>query len=75
MTDQVRAILARVFALDAERIGPDFSQDLHEPWDSLAQLRIVVELEGAFGCQFEPREIGQLTDLGAIVALLERKRA
>jgi acyl carrier protein len=73
MTERVTAILARVFAMEAAAIGPDFSQDLHAPWDSLAQLRIVVELEREFACRFEPREIGAMTDLAAIVALLEQK--
>jgi acyl carrier protein len=73
MTERVCQVLARVFALEAAQIGADFSQLIHAPWDSLAQLRLVVELEREFACRFEPREIGVMTDLQAIVAVLEQK--
>ena len=43
-----------------------------EGWDSLAHVRIVVAVEGAFGLRFDTGKITALKNVGELVALVEQ---
>jgi len=44
-------------------------------WDSLAHVTLLAAIQQQFGIRIAVGEIAQLTDVGAILDLLERKRA
>lgn len=46
-----------------------------EGWDSLANIRIMVSIEKAFGIRFTAAEISNLKDVGALAELVLRKQA
>ncbi len=46
-----------------------------EGWDSLANIRIMVSIEKAFGVRFAAAEISRLKDVGTLAELVLRKRA
>jgi acyl carrier protein len=73
VVEKVKSVLSKVFSVNASSIGDDFSQWTCSQWDSLAQLRIVVELEKEFGCRFEPNEMGAMTDIASIVKIVGEK--
>ena len=46
-----------------------------EKWDSTAHVGLVLEIERRFDIEFTPSELARLTSVGAIRALVDRKRA
>ena len=73
MLERVRGIVADVFGLPVEQVGPDTSPDNIESWDSLQHLNLVLALEQEFGVQFTPEEIEQLLTVELVAALLQEK--
>ena len=55
--------------------GDPFIRDDQPDWDSLKHIELVFALEGALGIRFEAEEIGELTDVDAIVELAEKHGA
>ncbi len=53
---RVRTILADLFALDPDSIGPDTSTDTVEEWDSLQHLTVVLSVEEEFGIQLDEEQ-------------------
>jgi acyl carrier protein len=46
-----------------------------EGWDSLANIRIMVSVEKAFGIRFTAAEISNLKDVGALAELVLNKQS
>ena len=46
-----------------------------EGWDSLANIRIMVSIEKAFGVRFTAAEISKLKNVGALAELVLKKQA
>ncbi len=44
-------------------------------WDSLAHIRLILNIEKAFGVKFKTSEIASFQNVGDLVALMERKLA
>ena len=44
-------------------------------WDSFKQVEIVLALEERFGIRIQPREVRNLENVGALVAVVQQKRA
>ena len=53
---RVRTILADLFELDPNAIGPDTSTDTVEEWDSLQHLTVVLSVEEEFGIQLDEEQ-------------------
>jgi acyl carrier protein len=53
---RVRTILAELFELDPNSIGPDTSTDTVEAWDSLQHLTVVLSVEEEFGIQLDEEQ-------------------
>lgn len=71
MEEKVLEILKNVFEL--ETVDRNCSQETCEPWDSLGQLNLVVELEDAFGVSIEPEEIAAMQSFQDIIRILKAK--
>ena len=67
---QVRLVVADLFNLSSEEIGPDSSPQQIEAWDSMQHLNLVLALEQAFGVQFGPEEIEQMKSVSEIVQIV-----
>ena len=72
-------ILQRITDIVREELDDDdihLSEDMKaseiEDWDSLAHVRIVVAVEGEFGCRFATGEITSLDNIGDLVTLVEK---
>lgn len=46
-----------------------------EDWDSLNNVKMMVQAELAFGIRFETGEVADLKDVGTLIALIDTKRA
>lgn len=71
----VGAALGEVLGRPVVGLGPTTRQEDVEGWDSLAQIQLVLALGKRFGVKFTTREVMGFTDVGSIVACIERKRA
>ena len=67
---KVRSVLADVFGLNAQDVGPDTSTDTVEGWDSLHHLTVVLSLEEEFGIQFDDEETLSLVTFPLILAIV-----
>jgi acyl carrier protein len=67
---KVRSVLADVFGLNAQDVGPDTSTDTVEGWDSLHHLTVVLSLEEEFGIQFDDEETLSLVTFPLIIAIV-----
>ena len=70
MDDKLRVIFNDVFDVPAHSFRDDLSSDILEAWDSIKHLTLVLSLEQAFNVHFSPDDIGRLTSVRAIKAML-----
>lgn len=73
LLDEVRSVAADVFAVDPKILDVDSSPERVDAWDSVQHLNLVLALEARYGIQFEPEEMEQMKNLGAIAELLKSK--
>ena len=73
LLDKVQTLIADVFQMPVDDIGPTTSPDNVEAWDSIQHLNIVLALEQEFQVQFTPEEIEQLLSVELIAALVSEK--
>ena len=70
--DQVRNVASDIFGIPADKITAESSPETIENWDSMQHLNLVLAIEEKFGVQFEPEDIEQMRNLGAVAALVEK---
>jgi acyl carrier protein len=73
--DRLLDILSKVLLLEKKEIGDDLRRKDFEPWDSMAHLLIVSEIENEFEIFFEDEEIVDIWTVGDLKALLKKKLA
>ncbi len=71
MEEKVLEILKNLFELDT--VDETCSQETCEKWDSMAHLKLIVELESEFGISFEPEEIGEMQSYKKVIEVLKSK--
>ena len=70
---RVGTITESILKLPLGSLDANATRDHTPAWDSLAHLSLVMELEHQFKVRFTTREIEELVDLPAIVAVLKGK--
>lgn len=70
---RVRTVLAEVFELEPEEVGPHTSTDTVEKWDSLQHLTLVLALEEEFAIQFDDEETVALLTYPLITAIVRER--
>lgn len=71
--DKLLEILSKVLLLDKDKITDDLRRKDFEPWDSMAHLVIVSEIENEFEMFFDDEEVVDLWTVGDIKKVLESK--
>ena len=76
-TDKILAKLQQIYrdVLDNDDIvlTPATTADDIEEWDSLANVQLVVEIEGEFGIRFTSAEIPSWRNVGDMIACIQAK--
>ena len=54
--ERVRGVIADVFGLDPDEVGPETSIETIEAWDSLQHLTVVLALEEEFDIQLDDEQ-------------------
>ncbi len=79
MTEQTQATLTQVFhdVFDDDSIvlRPDLSAADVDGWDSLAHVRLLLTIERKMGIKFNAVEVGNLKNVGQLIALIDGKLA
>jgi len=70
LEERVREVVAETFDLDPGEISPDASAQTLAAWTSLAHLRLMTNVEQAFGLRLTMDEMTAMTNIPAIVQVL-----
>ena len=70
--ERVRTIFADVFDDPDFQIRDDLKAEDVKGWDSLNHINLIVGIESEFDVQFDADEIGALSCVGDLFALLDR---
>ena len=79
MTDQIENALTKVFRAvfddDTIVLRPDLSAKDVPDWDSLTHIRLLFSIEREFRVKFTVTEVGELKNVGELIALIQSKTA
>jgi acyl carrier protein len=67
--------LSQVFNIDPSKVTLETSQENTPSWDSIAHLKLVFEIEDAFGVRLTSEEIPQATSVTRLQEILGRHQA
>jgi acyl carrier protein len=70
--ERFRECVVRALKLSPVEYRPDLAIGDIDPWDSVAHLDLVAEIEKEFGVQFDLDEITVLTSLPELLSRLEK---
>ena len=66
-------IISKVLLLDTNELTDDLKRGDYEPWDSMAHLVLISEIENRFGIFFEDDEVVNIWTVADIRSLLSKK--
>ncbi|TET13844.1 MAG: acyl carrier protein [Candidatus Thorarchaeota archaeon] len=66
-------IISKVLLLDTNELTDDLKRGDYEPWDSMAHLVLISEIENEFGIFFEDDEVVDIWTVADIRSLLSKK--
>ena len=70
---RLRQVVADVLEVDPAAIGPDFSMDTVEQWDSLRHMTLVLSIEDEFGISIPDEEAANITSWPLIRLVVEEQ--
>lgn len=73
--NKLKRIVADVLEVEPEAIGPDFSMDTVEQWDSLRHMTLVLSIEDGFGITVPDEEAANITSWPLIKLVVEEQMA
>lgn len=71
--EKLTPLLCSVFDRDDLIATPNLSAKDVDGWDSLANVRLFIEIENAFSIRFSATEIATLRNVGQLAEMIERK--
>ena len=73
MEEKLKEVMASIFEVSPEEIGPQTSSDDLEKWDSLHHMNLIAALEEEFGLEFEEDEILDMINFKLILLTISEK--
>jgi acyl carrier protein len=70
---RLKQVVADVLEVDPAVIGPDFSMDNVEQWDSLRHMTLVLSIEDEFGITIPDEEAADITSWPLIRLVVEEQ--
>ncbi len=71
--ERVNEIISLVLLIDQNEITDDLRRKEYEPWDSMAHLILISEIENAFGVSFADEEVVEIWTVGDLKRVLASK--
>ena len=69
---KLRKVIADCFDIEESSVTGQLAYNKIREWDSVGHFSLVAAIEDAFDIIIEPDDIGRMTDVAAILDLLER---
>jgi acyl carrier protein len=73
--DELKTVFEEVFDQKGLVLSPSTTANDVEGWDSMSHVTMLMAVEDHFGVEFKPYEIANLVNVGALIALVEKKLA
>lgn len=73
--EELKSVFEMVFDQKDLLITSETTSNDVEGWDSLSHVTMLLAVEDHFNLEFQPYEIANLTNVGALTALIEKKLA
>lgn len=73
--NEARRIFREVFEEPDMPVEASTSREQLPDWDSVAQVKLVLAMEEAFGIEFSTDDVALISTVGGFVAAIERRRA
>lgn len=70
---KLKEIFEDVFDDDSIELTPETAAKDVDGWDSLTHMRLILTIERAFKIKFSTSEIGKLSNVGDLVALIKSR--
>lgn len=70
---RLATIFENVFDEETIQLSPELSANDVEGWDSLTHIRLMLTIEKAFRTKFSTSDIGNLKNVGDLVALIKAR--
>lgn len=70
---RLTGIFEEVFDADSIVVTPELSAKDVDGWDSLTHVRLILTVERAFKMKFSTSEIGKLSNVGDLVAVIRAR--
>ncbi|UCE10038.1 MAG: acyl carrier protein [Candidatus Thorarchaeota archaeon] len=71
--DRIAEIVSLVLLLDKDEISDDLKRKDYEPWDSMAHLLLISEVESRFNIFFDDDEVVDIWTIGDLKKVLASK--
>lgn len=71
--ERLSEIISKALQIDEDRLTENISRETYEPWDSMAHLLLISEMENEFEVFFEEEEILNMRTIGDIREILMNK--
>jgi acyl carrier protein len=71
--DELTKVFEEVFDQKNLTITPETTSNDIDGWDSMSHVTMLMAVEDHFGIEFKPYEIANLVNVGALIALIEKK--
>ncbi|MFC5322227.1 acyl carrier protein [Bradyrhizobium sp. HKCCYLRH2060] len=73
--ERLNKVFIETFGDETIKITPEMTADDLDEWDSVTHISLVLAVEEEFGQRLNAAEIGNLENVAAMVALLQKKMA
>lgn len=73
--DELTKVFEEVFDQSGLKLSPETTANDIEGWDSMSHVTMLMAVEDHFKIEFKPYEIANLVNVGALIALVEKKLA
>lgn len=73
--DELTKVFEEVFDQGGLKLSPETTANDIEGWDSMSHVTMLMAVEDHFKIEFKPYEIANLVNVGALIALVEKKLA
>lgn len=71
--DELTNVFEEVFDQKNLTVTTETTSNDIDGWDSMSHVTMLMAVEDHFGIEFKPYEIANLVNVGALVALVEKK--
>jgi len=71
--EELAPVFEEVFEQKGLTLTPETTSNDVEGWDSMSHVTLLMAVEDHFKIEFKPYEIANLVNVGALVALIDKK--